>query len=87
MSAPLNPSHPAKVSLADLHPGDRCWVRVDDLDRTEQSLLGALGLGGRSPVRLCQAGNPTIVEVRGTRVGLDEAVARRLWVVREGAEA
>lgn len=71
------------LTLMDLHPGDLCRVRLCDLERSDRALLGALGLGGRSPLRLCKTGNPCIVEVRGTRIGLAEAVARRLLVVPE----
>ncbi len=71
------------LTLMDLHPGDLCRVQLRDLERPDRALLGALGLGGRSPLRLCKTGNPCIVEVRGTRIGLAEAVARRLRVVPE----
>lgn len=83
MSIQHHDSSLAPLTLMDLRPGDLCRVQLRDLERPDRALLSALGLGGRSPLRLCKTGNPCIVEVRGTRIGLAEAVARRLRVVPE----
>lgn len=66
--------------------GASCRVRRMDLEPSDQALLAALGVTGRSALRLCQVGNPCIVEVRGTRIGMAHAVAERLWVEPEGAQ-
>ena len=63
--------------------GSLCRVRQMDLEPSDQTLLAALGVTDRSSVRLCQVGNPCIVEVRGTRIGMAQAVAERLWVEPE----
>ena len=43
-----------------------------------REVLRAMGLAGNSPVRVCRQGEPCIVEVRTTRVGLARAIAERL---------
>ena len=73
----------ASVALVDLPVGGWGRVRQVDLAACDRALLGALGVTGRSPLKLCQLGNPCIIEVRGTRIGLAETVARRLWVEPE----
>lgn len=87
MADPVAETLASFTSLADLRPGEQCWVQVDVLDRSERALLMGLGLAGRSPVSVRQTGDPTIVEVRGTRVGLAESVARRLPVIRQAGVA
>lgn len=71
------------VSLVDLRPGDRCQLHSTSLEGSDSAILFALGLRGQNMVRLCKAGDPWIVEVRGTRIGLADEVARRLRVVPE----
>jgi Fe2+ transport system protein FeoA len=44
--------------------------------------LLALGLTSTSEFRLCKAGEPCIIQVRSTRIGLARAVARRIMVTR-----
>ena len=83
MSSSSKPQQETTTSLAALRPGDRCHLDPAGLEESDAALLEALGLRGRSPVRLCQSGDPWIVEVRGTRIGLADEVARRLQVVRD----
>ena len=52
-------------------------------DAESRTVLRSLGLGDSSVVRLCKAGDPCIVQVRATRIGLSHAVARHLYVVPE----
>ena len=49
-------------------------------------MLRSLGLHDACVMRLCKVGDPCIVQVRATRIGLSSAVARCLYVVPE-AEA
>ena len=76
------PSQPINAQslrpLTTLVPGERGLAHIDSMRRQDRELLEALGLLDRSPVRLCKAGSPWIVQVRGTRIGLSEDVARRL---------
>lgn len=74
----------AAEPLSALRPGASARLSGSDgLPDHEMALLRALGLTDRSVVRVCKAGDPWIVRVRSTRIGLSEAVARRLLVVRE----
>lgn len=73
---------PARA-LTDLTPGETGRLQGAELLEADRQLLSALGLVDRSRLRLCKAGAPWIVQVRGTRIGLADAVARRLQVVPE----
>ena len=57
------------------------------LDPEAFHLLQSLGLTKSSQVRLCKAGEPCIVQVRSTRIGLSRAVAGSIFVVREATRA
>ncbi len=72
------------VRLTDLDTGDRGRLHAAELADDDREMLNALGLAEQRRFRLCQAGNPWIVQVNGTRVGLSEAVARHLLVIPEG---
>jgi hypothetical protein len=70
--------------LSALLPGTSARLSGSDgLALQEMALLRALGLTDRSLVRVCKAGDPWIVQVRSTRIGLSDAVASKLLVVRE----
>jgi Fe2+ transport system protein FeoA len=43
----------------------------------------ALGLTDRCLLRVCKAGEPCIVEVKATRIGLSRTLARGVFVVPE----
>ncbi len=83
-SRPAAAPRPGACLLTDLQPGDVGRLQAAELAPADRDLLEALGLGGSSRLRLCKAGDPWIVQVRGTRIGLADAVARRLQVVPEG---
>lgn len=57
---------------------------VTDLD--SRAVLRSLGLTDACVLRLCQVGDPCIVQVRSTRIGLSSAVARCLYVVPEAGD-
>jgi Fe2+ transport system protein FeoA len=75
------------LRLSDLQPGDIARLQGADLDADTASLLRAIGLTDAAALRLCQAGNPCIVQVRTTRIGLAAAVAQRIFVRREPFES
>ncbi len=52
-------------------------------DVESRGVLRSLGLTDASVMRLCKAGDPCIVQVRATRIGLSNAVAQHLYVVPE----
>lgn len=68
------------VRLTDLRPGTRGRLLAAHLERHDLALLHALGLSERSSFRLCKAGDPWIVQVRGTRIGISQHVAELLQV-------
>lgn len=71
------------VPLTELMAGERGELQTAELERDDRELLYALGLTEASPFRLCKTGNPWIVQVRSTRIGLSDSVARSLMVLRE----
>lgn len=73
-------SSPAPVPLTSL-PAGAVVTLHDVTDDSSRPVLRALGLTDASTLRLCQVGDPCIVQVRSTRIGLSSAVARCLLVV------
>ncbi len=71
------------VRLTRLGAGERGRLHATRLVDGDREMLRALGLAERSPFRVCKAGDPWILKVRGTRVGISDAVARRILVIRE----
>jgi Fe2+ transport system protein FeoA len=55
-------------------------------DISARPVLRSLGLTDACVLRLCQVGDPCIVQVRSTRIGLSNAVARCLYVVPEAGD-
>ena len=76
---------PAGVPLTSLQAGERGALHACDLQEGDRELLRALGLADRARFRLCKAGNPWIVQVQGTRIGIADAVARKILVLPEKA--
>ena len=81
---PVPPSEPATpaVPLTTMSVGAVATLH-EVRDAESRTVLRSLGLGDSSVVRLCKAGDPCIVQVRATRIGLSHAVARHLYVVPE----
>lgn len=73
----------AAIPFTQLRAGDRARLAGDDLVDRERATLTALGLGPTSRFRVARAGNPWIVQVHATRIGLSDTVARALRVVPE----
>ncbi len=71
------------VPLTELAAGERARLHTADLLGRDREMLSALGLATSTWFRLCKTGNPWIVQIRGTRVGMSEAIAHRLLVVRD----
>ena len=71
------------VPLSALAPGTRARVLSNQLTVDDCALLRALGLTDRCLVRVCKAGEPCIVQVRTTRIGLARSVADGIMVLPE----
>ncbi len=71
------------VRLTHLRAGDRGRLHGTRLVVEDLEMLRALGLAERSRFRVCKAGDPWILQVRATRVGISDAVASRILVTPE----
>jgi Fe2+ transport system protein FeoA len=60
--------------------GSRVQLVERQLDEQESQLLAALGLRVGADLHLRSAGDPCIIEVRSTRIGLARTIAARLRV-------
>lgn len=69
------------IPLCDLCVGETARVHAADLDGDMTRFLRAIGLTTRSELRLCKTGEPCIVQVRSTRIGLSRTVAGQIFVV------
>jgi Fe2+ transport system protein FeoA len=69
------------VPLSDLPVGKLARLHAVDLDDAAAGLLRALGLTSDSDLRLCKGGEPCIVQIGGTRLGVSGAVARHILVM------
>ena len=79
------PSPSASIPLTALKAGQRGALSTCELPEGDRELLRALGLADRASFRLCKAGNPWIVQVQGTRIGIADVVARQIKVHPENA--
>lgn len=75
----------AEVPLTSLEPGQAGLVTRTLLSEQDAALLRAMGLRPGARIRLCQAGEPWIVEVRRpggacSRIGLAGEIARGVHV-------
>ena len=71
----------SSIQLTELRAGSSAQLHSTDLADDDFALLEALGICRSSRFRVCQAGNPWILQVNEARIGLSEAVASRLRVV------
>lgn len=69
------------VQLTELAAGAAVRLHATSLGDEDFALLEALGLTRRCRFRVCQVGDPWIVQVRETRIGLAASVARQILVV------
>jgi Fe2+ transport system protein FeoA len=69
------------VALTALGAGRTARFHGARLDETSVGLLRALGLWEREPFRVCKAGEPCILQVGETRIGVSRAVASQILVI------
>ena len=81
MSANLSLTQP--IPLSQMRAGTTARLHSAELAKDDCALLKALGLTDRCLLRVCKAGEPCIVEVKATRIGLSRALARGVFVVPE----
>jgi Fe2+ transport system protein FeoA len=75
--------HPESVSLSELDAGHSGRLDAPEVADGERGLLAAMGLSAGCHVVVRQNGDPCIVEVRSTRIGLARRLAQRLRVRRD----
>lgn len=64
-----------------------CQATLSEVrDAASKPVLRSLGLTDDCVLRLCKVGDPCIVQVRSTRIGLSNTVARCLFVVPDDAD-
>jgi len=74
------------VPLLDLAPGTTVVLR-EVRDHQSRAVLRALGLTDGARLRICRLGDPCIIQVRSTRIGLSKVVAQSIHVaLAEGIE-
>ena len=83
--APVSAHKPTR-RLSDLEVGDVARMVDAAIDREAQSLLQALGLTDNSRLRVCKRGEPCVVQVRATRIGISSRIARHITVIAEPAD-
>jgi Fe2+ transport system protein FeoA len=76
----------APIPLSSVRPGAVVRFRGTVLDPASCDLLRALGLTRECQLTLCKAGEPCIVQVRSTRIGLSGKVADGILVVPDPQE-
>lgn len=69
------------VPLSSMRRGASVILHAMTLDAEVASYVAALGLTDGCPLRVCRPGEPCIVQVRTTRIGLSACIARQLLVV------
>lgn len=70
----------ASRPLSDLPVDAQAELRLWRLDEQTRALLRALGLTDGSRLRVCKHGEPFIIQVRATRIGMSRSVAAGLLV-------
>lgn len=83
MKQPEAPVLATPTRLSDLTSGQRARLHAADLAPQDCALLGALGLTDRCVLHVCKVGEPCIVQVQSTRIGLARSVANGILVVPE----
>lgn len=79
------PTQTVPVRLSELAEGQVARLHGADLNPHDCALLRALGLTDHCVMRICKVGEPCIVQVRSTRIGLSRSVADGILVIPESA--
>jgi len=88
-SAPRLPARSRAASAVPLTTAPvGCLATLHEVrDAESRRTLRALGLTDDCRLRLCKIGDPCIVQVQATRIGLSWGVAQNLYVVPDGSDA
>jgi Fe2+ transport system protein FeoA len=80
ISPPASTGDRDTVPLSALHGGATGRLHAAQLACDDCELLNAMGLTDQCEIRVCRAGEPCIVQVHGTRLGLAAALAKRIFI-------
>jgi len=80
------PPRPENIRLVQLGAGRKGRLAATELAREDCELLHALGLTEQCLLRVCKPGDPCIVQVRETRIGLSHRLAEKILVEPSGGE-
>jgi hypothetical protein len=83
----MNTTNSNPVALSALTVGSLARLHEARLDDQSAGLLRALGLLASRDLRLCKAGEPCILQVGTTRIGVSRDVASRILVIPNGPAA
>ena len=72
------------IPLSELNVRENAVVFISDLDPDERDALAAMGLYEDSAFHLCKQGQPCIIQVEATRLGLSRELTSRILVRRCG---
>jgi|TARA_B110000263_G_scaffold134785_1_gene117049 Fe2+ transport system protein FeoA len=70
------------IPLSQLEESETAVVHMADLEADERRSLTALGLHSEVTFQLCQQGQPCIIQVEATRLGLSKELTSRIMVRR-----
>lgn len=68
------------VPLSQLRAGDRARLHAEGLRCDQCDLLNAMGLTDQCELRVCKVGEPCIVQVAETRLGISRRLAAEILV-------
>ena len=72
------------IALTLLPVGKTARLHNTQLDAQSSGLLRALGLCEAECLTVCKAGEPCILQVGATRIGVSRTVASKIYVIPDG---
>ncbi len=72
---------PTCVSLTQLGRGQCATFYKADLRCEDCDMLNAMGMTDRCQLKICKIGDPWIVQVKSTRIGMSKSLAQRIFVL------
>jgi Fe2+ transport system protein FeoA len=72
------------IPLSQLREREKAVVHMTELESDEREALSAMGLHENASFELCQQGQPCIIQVEATRLGLSQEITSRIMVRRCG---
>ena len=77
---------PGGIPLTSLAIGTSARLQDSRLAAEDRDTLRALGLTDGATLRVCKQGEPCVVQVRATRIGITRRVAQGLFVEPHAAK-